>query len=183
MSAHTFRPALGAALVVALAGCGPAALKRLYTATVYKTATVPSAGMAPTIKVGDHIAFDESYYKIHPFRRFDMVVFSLAPENVPKEFESGVDTKTLLVKRVVALGGETVEVRGGMVYVDGEPLEESFETVPLEPRDRFGPVTVPEGELFLLGDNRPDSMDGRYWARPTLPARYVRGKVIEIIHE
>ncbi len=183
MRSRAFRLALAAPLVVALAGCGPAALKKFYHAAAHKIARVPTAGMLPTIRPGDYLAYDEGFYKAHPFQRFDVVIFSLAPENVPDGFDSGVDTKTVFVKRVVALGGETVEVRDGRVYVNGRALEEPFETVPLGPRDRFGPVQVPEGELFLLGDNRPDSMDGRYWARPTLPARYVRGKVIEIFHE
>jgi signal peptidase I len=173
---------LAAPLVLALAGCGPA-LKRIYTAAVYKVARVPTEGMLPTIKPGDYISYDEGYYKGHPFERFDLVVFSLAPENVPAGLEAGVDTKTILVKRVTALGGETVEVKAGTVYVNDVPLVEPFETVRLGPRDRFGPVKVPEGELFLMGDNRPNSMDSRHWARPTLPVSFVRGKVVEIFHE
>ena len=62
-------------------------------------------------------------------------------------------------------------------------MEEPFETVPLEPIHKFGPLRVPEGEYFLLGDNRPNSADSRFWPKHTLPKRHLLGKVVEIFHE
>jgi signal peptidase I len=161
------------------AACSP---RRLYYSATHKIVRIPTDNMLPTIKVGDYAAVDAGYYEKHPVERFDMVIFTLPPENIDPE-RLGTQEGTVYLKRVVGLGGETLEIKGGRVYVDGRALEEPFETVPLESRDKFGPVRVPEGEYFLLGDNRQNSMDSRFWPRPTLPKRNLLGKVVEIFHE
>jgi signal peptidase I len=169
--------ALAASSLVLCAGCDAA--RRVYYAAAYRTARVPTEAMLPTIKLGDYISIDENYYSKHPVQRFDIVAFRLPPENVPPAV-SGVAPNTVYVKRVIGLGGETLEIKGGKVYINGRALEEPFPSVPLGAGDKFGPVGIPEGELFLLGDNRQDSLDSRYWRRPTLRGQYVSGKVIEI---
>ena len=171
-------------IVVALAcSCLAACVspRKFYYAATHKIVRIPTENMLPTIKVGDHAAVDMGYYDKHPVERFDMVVFTLPPENVSDI--PGVNKDTVYLKRVVGLGGETLEIKDGRVYVDGRALEEPFATVPLEPINKFGPLRVPEGEYFLLGDNRPNSADSRYWPRPTLPKRNLLGKVVEIFTE
>lgn len=172
-------------LGVAVACCCAAACvspRRIYYAATHQIVRVPTSNMEPTIKVGDLAAVDAGYYVNHPVERFDVVIFTLPPENIDPE-RLGTQDGTVYVKRVVGLGGETLEIKDGRVYVDGRALEEPFENVSLEPRDKFGPVRVPEGEYFMLGDNRSNSLDSRYWPRPTLPKGNLRGKVVEIFHE
>lgn len=135
--------------------------------------------MLPMIRPGDYAAVDMSYYVAHPVRRFEMVVFKLAEDNIPRDLTES-DRDTIYLQRVVGLGGETLEIKGGRIYINGQQLNESFNTVPLNGRGNFGPVTIPDGEYFLMGDNRPNSMDSRYWARPTLRQQSILGKVVEI---
>lgn len=158
--------------------CSP---RRLYYAATHQMFRVPTEAMLPSIKVGDYAAVDRGYYESRPVERFDMIVFSLPPENVPPN--SGTRAGETYVKRVVGLGGETVEIKDGKVYVNGRELEETFQTVPLDPRMKFGPVRVPEGEYFLLGDNRQNSWDSRHWPKPTIAKKNILGKVVEIFHE
>lgn len=181
MRASVRRCVLPLAALVAcscVAACSP---RRIYYAATHKIVRIPTENMLPTIKVGDHAAVDVGYYEQHPVERFDMVVFTLPPENMPDV--EGVTKDTVYLKRVVGLGGETIEIKDGRVYVDGRALEEPFETVPLEPQDKFGPARIPKGEYFLLGDNRPNSADSRYWPKHTLAKKNLLGKVVEILHE
>jgi signal peptidase I len=176
---------LPALLAAGAAGCA-LPLRAVRYALTHQVASVPSAGMAPTINPGDHVAIKVGYYSDRPVRRFDVVAYKHRPENLPST--EGADAQTVYLGRVIGLGGEKVELKGGKVFIDGRPLEEPFQTVPPDApappgweNDHGRPeVSVPPGEFFLLGDNRPNSFDGRYWELPTLPQRYIYGKVIEI---
>ncbi|HJQ33309.1 MAG TPA: signal peptidase I [Pyrinomonadaceae bacterium] len=179
MGRLTTRLALAALLAVWLAGCG-LPLRELPYAVTHQVATVPSESMAPTIKPGDHVAIKVGFYDEHPVQRFDIVAYKNRPENV--DANGG---REIFIARVIGLGGETVEFKGGQVFVNGRPLEEPFQTVPPGPpdphRDPGRPwVQVPPGEYLLVGDNRANSYDGRYWGTPTLPKKYIHGKVVEI---
>ena len=164
--------ALAPLLLAALCGCELARY-----AAGQRVIVVPTAGMAPTIQPGWRAWVDTGFYERNEVRRFDIVMFQPAPENVPPGDES------LYVQRVIALGGESVEIRDGLVYVDGRWLEEPHATEALDRAEKFGPLVVPAGEYFLLGDNRPNSADSRYWPRPTLGKSLIRGKVVEIVGE
>lgn len=112
---------------------------------------IPSLSMFPTLKHGDRVLVNKLSYKLHDVNRGDLVVFS----GVPRE-GSGRD----LIKRVIALPGETVEGRDGAVMVNGRRLEESYLPAGVT-TDAFAPRTVPPGEYWMMGDNRGSSRDSR----------------------
>jgi signal peptidase I len=148
---------------------------------------IPSGSMKNTLLVGDYILVNKFIYGVKvPFT--DMTVI---PVKEPKRgdiivFKFPLDTSKDFIKRVVGVAGDTVEIRSKKVYVNGEPQNDDFtiHTKPyvlsaqVQPRDNFGPVTVPEGKLFMMGDNRDESNDSRYWGFVDLSA--VRGKAIII---
>ena len=120
---------------------------------------VPTSSMEPTLVPGDRIvAVRPSSYV-----RGDVVV--LPDPKSPGDF---------LVKRLVAFAGDTVEIANGNLFVNGQPVTETYTNAPA--REAFGPVTVPSGEVFLLGDNRNNSEDSRAWG-PGKPLDQLRGRV------
>ena len=114
---------------------------------------IPSGSMLPTLHEDDRVLVNKLSYDLHDVHRGDLVVFE-RPEG-----ESAGQIKDL-IKRVVGLPGERIEARDGHVYINGDLLEEPYldggtETTNLDPQ------TVPEGHVFVMGDNRGDSMDSR----------------------
>ncbi|HET9444140.1 MAG TPA: signal peptidase I [Acidimicrobiales bacterium] len=122
---------------------------------------IPSASMEPELNVGDRIIVNKLSYRMHEINRGDVVVF------VRPACEAGGTTKDL-VKRVIGLEGETVQGRNGTVEVGGRPIPEDYLPEGQTTSD-FGPVTVPEGHIWVMGDNRENSKDSRTLcnARPT----------------
>jgi signal peptidase I len=118
---------------------------------------------------------------IDPIRRGDVIVFKY-PEQPDRDF----------IKRVIGLPGETVELRNKKVYIDGKPLDETYVHFIFPPEENgesaapdlpdfdltrtYGPVTVPERHYFMMGDNRDNSQDSRYWG--FMPLDYVKGKAL-----
>jgi signal peptidase I len=133
---------------------------------------IPSGSMEDTLAIGDHILVSKFIYgteipftdkrvlKIRAPRRGDVIVF-----------EYPVDPSKDFIKRVIGIPGDVVEGANKKVYVNGKPYDNSHEVhkesdlIPREqnPRDSFGPVTVPEGAYFVMGDNRDRSYDSRFW--------------------
>lgn len=144
---------------------------------------IPSGSMEPTLLIGDHLLVSKFAYGVrNPFSgqvwvglgepaRYDVVVFKY-PQNPAQDY----------IKRVIALPGETVEIRDKNVYIDGvalaDPravfLDAEVYSAARQPRDNFGPITVGADQLFVMGDNRDNSHDSRFWG--TVETRALRGK-------
>jgi signal peptidase I len=134
-------------------------LAKAFIVTFYK---IPAASMMPTLLIGDHILVDRLAYRNgqRP-RRGDIIVFKY-PEDETKDF----------IKRVEAISGDIVEIRDKQVILNGVLVGDESHTQRLDPeiidrsvhpRDNFGPVTIPEDSYFVLGDNRDQSLDSRFW--------------------
>jgi signal peptidase I len=135
---------------------------------------IPSPSMEPTLKVGDRVLVNKMSYKLHDVHRGDIVVFE-RPSTDPQTVQAcdgttvtltpqkNVEEVHDLIKRVVAVGGETVEVRAGHVFVNGEQLTEPYlpvgVTTPPFETAAFPTqcIRVPQGDVFVLGDNRTNS--------------------------
>lgn len=134
-------------------------------AAVAKPYKIPTGSMEPTIQVNDRILANRLVYRFKDIERGDVIVFD--PPAVP-----GVDTSTPYVKRVVGLPGDTIEVRDGKTLINGE--EFIVEQITERPYYSRGEETVPEGMLFVLGDNRNSSQDSHIWGY--LPVDNVIGR-------
>ena len=152
---------------------------------------IPSASMVPQLRVNDRVVVSKLAYHLHPPRRGDVVVFPAPPSeqqasvgatNVVTRLlrrlgrDLGVsESKTELIKRVVALPGETVAGRDGRVYVNGERLVEPY-LAPGTVTSDFGPVDVPPGRVWVMGDNRTNSSDSRVFG--PIPVSTVVGRAV-----
>jgi signal peptidase I len=117
---------------------------------------IPSPSMVPTLNVGDRVLVNKLSYRLHDVHRGDVIVF----ERPPGASRGGEDEIKDLIKRVVAVGGDTIESRNQLVYVNGERVDESY-LEPGTPTDNLPRQTVPEGHVFVMGDNRTNSEDSR----------------------
>ena len=161
---------------------------------VLQTFYIPSGSMEETLLVGDHLFVNQFIYGPHPtaaeksvlpsreVQRGDIVVF-----RSPRE--PGID----VVKRCVAVGGDTVQMVNKQLYLNGKPANDSAYAVhkdnrvftpspylspEAQERDNFGPIEVPPNHYFLMGDNRDNSYDSRFWG--PLPAHLVKGRALFI---
>ena len=116
---------------------------------------IPSSSMEPTLEINDRLIIEKISYRFRTPRRGDVVVFSPTDKLREQNF------KDAFIKRVIGLPGETVEVRGGTVYVNGEALREKY--IEEAPDYKYGPVEVPGDRYLVLGDNRNNSYDSHYW--------------------
>lgn len=126
---------------------------------------IPSLSMAPTLKVNDRVLVNKLSYDLHDVNRGDLVVF----ESPPNE---GSQTKDL-IKRVIGLPGETVESREGQIYINGQVLQEPYlqDDITTGPMEK---VTVPPDHLWVMGDNRANSRDSRFFG--AIPEDLVIGR-------
>jgi signal peptidase I len=150
---------------------------------VIQSFSIPSLSMYPTLQVGDRIIVNKLSYDLHSVHRGDIVVF----KTPPLEDQEYAD----LVKRVIGLPGETISSEGGHVYIDGKRLDEpwlppgpaSFTgPLPGDPHPQFnlpGPVKIPEGEYYVMGDNRTDSEDSRFFG--PIPKSLIVGRAVAVV--
>jgi signal peptidase I len=142
---------------------------RTFIIQAYK---IPSRSMVPTLLVGDHLLVNKFIYgvKIPYFRktlipitdpqRGDIVVF-IYPNDRSKDF----------IKRVIGVGGDKIEIRNKMILINEKQYTDTYGIYSdkriflssMQPRDNYGPVVVPQGSLFVMGDNRDESADSRFW--------------------
>ncbi|WP_013324122.1 signal peptidase I [Gloeothece verrucosa] len=116
---------------------------------------IPSSSMEPTLQINDRLIIEKISYHFREPQRGDVVVFNPTEALIKQNF------KDAFIKRVIGLPGDTVEVKGGKVYVNGEALIEDY--IAQKPDYDYGPVTVPQGQYLVLGDNRNNSYDSHYW--------------------
>ncbi len=125
---------------------------------------IPSSSMYPTIFIGDMVLVNKLVYHFYAPERGDIIVFKPTAEV----------SKDDLIKRVIGLPGDVVEVKNNRVYINGNPLKEPY--LNESPQYTFGPVTVPQDHLLVLGDNRNLSFDSHRWPDPFLEISAVKGK-------
>jgi len=157
--------------IIALVAAG---LLRIFVVSAYR---VSSASMEDTLLEGDYIFVNKLAYEYGGSPQAgDIIVFKY-PNNPQKDF----------IKRIVALPGQEVQIADKVLYVDGEvaviPVHSKHVDKRIIPgdlsfRDNFGPFLVPAGEVFVMGDNRDDSRDSRFWG--TVPEDYIKGKAVFI---
>ena len=154
---------------------------------------IPTGSMENNLLIGDHLLvnkfvlgpsesrLERALLPLGTIKRGDVIVFKY-PEEPDRDF----------IKRVIGLPGETLELREKKVYINGKPLDEPYvhfleppstaselhEQTSFDVRERYGPVTVPPDHYFMMGDNRDNSQDSRYWG--FLPRDYIKGKALFI---
>jgi len=157
---------------------------------VFQAFKIPSGSMEKGLLIGDHLIvnkmefapsvarFEHALLPGRDVRRGDIIVFK-SPEQPDRD----------LIKRVIGLPGDRLELRRKKIYINGKPIDEPYVQY-LEPpstdgppktddlREEYGPVTVPEHQYFMMGDNRDNSQDSRYWG--FLPETYIKGRALFI---
>lgn len=149
-------------ILVLLVGLG---LAVIINKTVIFRVSTPTGSMENTIMTGEkNWVFRQAYLFNNP-ERGDIVVFPF-PDDQSED----------RLKRIIGLPGETIEGRGGLVYIDGNPLEEPYVKAPLD--EDFGPFSIPEGHYFMMGDNRVPSIDARHWDNKFVSKKKIKGKIV-----
>ncbi|MBL4904212.1 MAG: signal peptidase I [Desulfocapsa sp.] len=133
---------------------------------------IPSGSMLPTLQIGDHLLVNKFIYGV----KIPMTGIVLIPWKTPEHddivvFRFPRDRSIDYIKRVVGVAGDTIEIKNKQLYVNGEAISKphayftgtDIMKATTGPRDNMGPVKVPEGNIFVMGDNRDNSFDSRFW--------------------
>jgi len=175
-----YTKAIVTALILAL-------IIRTYVVQAFK---IPSGSMLQTLLIGDHILVNKFIYgtKI-PFSDNRILIFTKPKRGDIVVFKYPEDPSRDFIKRVIAVEGDIIESKKKIIYINGNPIDEpyvqhtdnssnSMRTGAIEPRDNFGPYLVPKNKLFVMGDNRDQSYDSRYWGYVDM--KEVKGKAFII---
>jgi signal peptidase I len=139
---------------------------------------IPSASMENTLLIGDHLIMDRLGYDAGvPFTNWHVSLWRMPKRQQIIIFRppyGGPD----LIKRVIGMPGDTVELHDGAVWINGNKLDEPYIKSPMDPYEHFGPTTVPPANYFVMGDNRGDSYDSRFWG--TVPRANLIGTPVMI---
>lgn len=132
-------------------------LALLIRAFVAEPRFIPSDSMWPTLQVGDRLVVEKLSYYFHPPHRGDVVVF-----DPPLQLQvQGYTKDQAFIKRIIGEPGQTIQIREGKVYLDNQPITETYTAEPAQ--YQWGPQVVPEGQYFVMGDNRNNSNDSHIW--------------------
>ena len=146
---------------------------------------IPSGSMIPTLLIGDHILVNKFIYGTTiPFSDKRVLVFSKPEKGDIIVFKYPEDRKRDFIKRVIAVEGDVIESKNKVIYVNGKAVDEpytqhtdtSLRPGGIEPRDNFGPYIVPKEKYFMMGDNRDQSYDSRYWGY--VDVKDIRGEAL-----
>jgi signal peptidase I len=132
---------------------------------------IPSASMVPTLEPRDRLVVEKISYKLHPPAYADIVVFAVPPQLQAE----GYQADQAFIKRAIGLPGDRISLKNGRVYRNDVALTEPYVTITPKPED-IPNITVPANEIFVMGDNRNNSNDSRYWG--TLPMQNLIGKAV-----
>ncbi len=150
------------------------------TTFVVQAFKIPTGSMESNLLIGDHLLVNKFIYGLHPG-----FLAKILPYGEPKRgdvfvFKYPNNPEVAYVKRLIGMPGDTIEMIGRTVYVNGTALKESY-TQYIDPGSvyaRYGPYTVPPGQYFAMGDNRDNSQDSRFWG--SVPREYILGKALVI---
>ncbi|HHW01467.1 MAG TPA: signal peptidase I [Thermoanaerobacterales bacterium] len=132
---------------------------------VFEPMIVPTGSMIHTIEIGDRILVNKFIYRFEPLKRGDIVVFKY-PD----------DPRQTFVKRLIGVGGDVIEIKDGILYRNNVPVQEPYLKEPMV--GSFGPYRVPEGYFFMMGDNRNNSKDSRFWENKFVSRDQIVGKAV-----
>jgi len=157
---------------------------RTFIICAYK---IPSRSMVQTLLVGDHILVNKFLYGV----KIPLLRNTIIPVRDPKRGEIVVfifpnDRSKDFIKRVIGVGGDTIEIKNKKIFINGKEYSDSYGIysdniiypATMQPRDNFGPITVPNNSIFVMGDNRDESLDSRFWGFVNL--KDVEGKAFII---
>ncbi|SNX53807.1 signal peptidase I [Thermoanaerobacterium sp. RBIITD] len=134
---------------------------------IFELVDVPTGSMLNTIQLNDKFIENKFIYRFEPIKRGDIVVFRY-PDDPSVNF----------VKRVIGIGGDTIEIKNGILYRNGVAIKEPYLKEPMDKNGVFGPYKVPPNHYFMMGDNRNQSLDSRFWQHRYVSKDAILGKIV-----